>query len=112
MLAAMKRLDSLDGLRGLLAFYVLLGHMAPFAVLPDWIQQPLSHGGAAVDIFFVLSGLVITQSLLRAGGHAVPFLVARFARIFRYFSPCSRWRSWWRPGPRSEEHTSELQSRR
>jgi peptidoglycan/LPS O-acetylase OafA/YrhL len=38
MLAAMKRLDSLDGLRGLLAFYVLLGHMAPFAVLPDWTQ--------------------------------------------------------------------------
>jgi peptidoglycan/LPS O-acetylase OafA/YrhL len=85
MLAAMKRLDSLDGVRGLLAFYVLLSHMAPFTVLPDWIRGPVSHGGAAVDIFFVLSGLVITQSLLRAGGHAVPFLVARFARIFPVF---------------------------
>ncbi len=85
MLAAMKRLDSLDGLRGLLAFYVLLGHMAPFAVLPDWTQDAVSHGGAAVDIFFVLSGLVITQSLQRAGGQAVPFLVARFARIFPVF---------------------------
>jgi peptidoglycan/LPS O-acetylase OafA/YrhL len=81
----MKRLDSLDGVRGLLALYVLLGHMAPFAVLPDWIRAAASHGGAAVDIFFVLSGLVITQSLLRAGGHAAPFLVARFARIFPVF---------------------------
>lgn len=81
----MKRLDSMDGVRGLLAFYVLLSHMAPFAMLPDWIQDAVSHGGAAVDIFFVLSGLVITQSLQRAGGHAVPFLIARFARIFPVF---------------------------
>ncbi len=66
----MKRLDSLDGVRGLLAVYVLLSHMAPFAVLPGWMQDTISHGGAAVDVFFVLSGLVITQSLLHAGGHA------------------------------------------
>jgi peptidoglycan/LPS O-acetylase OafA/YrhL len=81
----MKRLECLDGLRGLLAVYVLLGHMAPFAVLPDWIQDAVSHGGAAVDLFFVLSGLVITQSLLRAGGRAKPFLIARAARIFPVF---------------------------
>ena len=81
----MKRLVCLDGVRGLLAFYVLLGHMAPFAVLPDWMQDAVSHGGAAVDLFFVLSGLVITQSLLHAGGQAKPFLLARAARIFPVF---------------------------
>jgi peptidoglycan/LPS O-acetylase OafA/YrhL len=81
----MKRLDSLDGLRGVLAVYVLLGHMAPFAVLPDWVQNAVSHGGAAVDLFFTLSGLVITQSLLHAGGQAGPFLIARAARIFPVF---------------------------
>jgi peptidoglycan/LPS O-acetylase OafA/YrhL len=81
----MKRLETLDGLRGALAVYVLLGHMAPFAVLPDWLQDMVSHGGAAVDLFFVLSGLVITQSLIRAGGEALPFLVARAARIFPVF---------------------------
>jgi peptidoglycan/LPS O-acetylase OafA/YrhL len=85
MLAAMKRLDSLDGVRGLLALYVLLSHMAPFAVVPGWVRAGISHGGAAVDVFFVLSGLVITQSLLRAGGRAVPFLITRFARIFPVF---------------------------
>ena len=83
--ARMKRLESFDGLRGVLAVYVLLGHMAPFAVLPNWLQDAVSHGGAAVDVFFVLSGLVITQSLLHAGGQAAPFLVARIARIFPVF---------------------------
>ena len=81
----MKRLECLDGLRGLLAVYVLLGHMAPFAMLPVWVQDAVSHGGAAVDVFFVLSGLVITQSLLHAGGRARPFLIARAARIFPVF---------------------------
>jgi peptidoglycan/LPS O-acetylase OafA/YrhL len=86
-LAGMKRLECLDGLRGLLAVYVLLGHMAPFAVLPRWMQIAVSHGGAAVDVFFVLSGLVITQSLLHAGGQAKPFLIARATRIFPVFLP-------------------------
>ena len=31
-------------------------------------RPPVSHGGAAVDVFFVLSGLVITQSLDRLHG--------------------------------------------
>jgi len=83
----MKRLECLDGLRGVLAAYVLLGHMAPFAVLPGWIQDIVSHGSAAVDLFFVLSGLVITQSLERAGGRARPFQIARAARIFPVFLP-------------------------
>ena len=81
----MQRLTSLDGLRGLLAVYVLFGHMAPFAALPAWIQTAVSHGGAAVDVFFMLSGLVITQSLHSAGGLARPFLIARTVRIFPVF---------------------------
>ncbi len=81
----MKRLESFDGVRGVLAIYVLFGHMAPFAVLPDWLQTAVSHGGAAVDVFFALSGLVIAQSLLHVGGQAIPFLIARVARIFPVF---------------------------
>lgn len=82
---SMHRLECLDGLRGLLAVYVLLGHMAPFAVLPNRLQSALSHGGAAVDVFFILSGLVITQSLLHANGQAAPFLINRIARIYPVF---------------------------
>ena len=78
----MKRLECLDGLRGLLAVYVMISHMAPFAVLPGWIAQPLSHGGAAVDVFFMLSGLVIIGSLEKFHYRAATFLIARVARIF------------------------------
>lgn len=83
----MKRLECLDGLRGVLAIYVMLGHLAPFALLPAWLQDSVSHGGAAVDVFFILSGMVITQSLYSAGGQAMPFLVSRAARIYPVFLP-------------------------
>jgi peptidoglycan/LPS O-acetylase OafA/YrhL len=81
----MKRLECLDGLRGVLAVYVMLGHMAPFAALPAWLQHGLSHGGAAVDVFFILSGLVIPRSLNAMRFAARPFLIARVARIFPVF---------------------------
>lgn len=81
----MKRLDCLDGLRGVLAVYVMVSHAAPFAALPAWLVRPLSHGGAAVDVFFILSGMVIVQSLAAFGHRPAPFLVARAARIFPVF---------------------------
>jgi peptidoglycan/LPS O-acetylase OafA/YrhL len=78
----MKRLECLDGLRGVLAVYVMLGHMAPFAALPAWLIGLLSHGGAAVDVFFILSGLVILRSLESHQFATRPFLISRAARIF------------------------------
>lgn len=81
----MKRLECLDGLRGFLAVYVMISHMAPFAMLPAWMLHPFSHGGAAVDVFFVISGLVIVGSLRNYDYRAVPFLVARVARIYPVF---------------------------
>jgi len=81
----MKRLECLDGLRGVLAVYVMLSHMAPFAVLPGWLASLLSHGGAAVDVFFILSGLVIVRSLEGFGYRARPFLIARVVRIYPVF---------------------------
>jgi peptidoglycan/LPS O-acetylase OafA/YrhL len=81
----MKRLECLDGLRGVLAAYVMLGHMAPFAALPNWIISPLAHGGAAVDVFFILSGLVIYRSLESCRFQARQFLILRATRIFPVF---------------------------
>jgi len=80
-----RRLECLDGLRGVLAFYVLVSHMAAFAALPAWLIQPLLHGGAAVDIFFILSGMVIVRSLERFAHAPSPFLVARAGRTFPVF---------------------------
>ncbi len=81
----MRRLECLDGLRGVLAMYVLLSHMAPFAAVPAWVARPLSHGEAAVDIFFILSGMVIVRSLEGFQYAASPFLIARVGRIFPVF---------------------------
>jgi peptidoglycan/LPS O-acetylase OafA/YrhL len=80
-----RRLECLDGLRGVLAFYVLLSHMAPFAAVPHWLAQSLSHGEAAVDVFFILSGMVIIRSVAGFGYDAKAFLIARAGRIFPVF---------------------------
>lgn len=80
-----RRLECLDGLRGLLALYVLVSHMAPFAALPGWMTRPFSHGGAAVDLFFVLSGMVIVRSLESHAYDRRAFLWARAARTLPVF---------------------------
>jgi peptidoglycan/LPS O-acetylase OafA/YrhL len=85
MLRRMRRLVCLDGLRGVLAFYVMLSHTLPFAPMPAWLAWLFSHGGAGVDVFFILSGLVIVQSLEKFDYRARPFLIARVARIYPVF---------------------------
>ena len=77
----MKRLSRLDGLRGVLAVYVMLGHAMPFTALPRWVAGPFSHGEAAVDLFFALSGLVIVNSLEHFGCRFWPFMRARAWRL-------------------------------
>lgn len=81
----MGRLVRFDGLRGLLALYVTAGHLVPFLPLPPLAmrlaQAFVSHGLAAVDLFFALSGLVIVQSLARFGGDRRRFLAARARRL-------------------------------
>ena len=84
------RLYALDGLRGVLALYVLFSHMLPFAALGPVamrIARLFSHGGAAVDVFFALSGLVIARSLARFRYQAGPFLGARIRRLYPVYLP-------------------------
>jgi len=58
------RIGELDGVRGLAALAIVLFHAQP-----DWL--PL--GWAAVDLFFVLSGFLITSIVLKHG-HSPGFL--------------------------------------
>ncbi len=84
----MRRLEGLDGLRGVLALYVMASHIGPFIAVPaglGWLPGLVSHGQAAVDVFFILSGLVIVPSVQAFGGRALPFLVARLGRIYPVF---------------------------
>ncbi|MFW5700457.1 MAG: acyltransferase family protein [Cyclobacteriaceae bacterium] len=72
------RIPSLDGLRGLAILLVLFFHL--FFYLPG-----SSYGWAGVDLFFVLSGFLITGILMDAIGQAgywKNFYVRRILRIF------------------------------
>ncbi len=78
------RLPALEGLRGLLALYVLLGHIASMAdpsalagkisTAPDWIRSlfaPFAYGHLAVAGFIVLSGFCLQLSLYVNGDGTV-----------------------------------------
>ena len=53
--------------------------------MPAWLHWLFQHGGAGVDVFFILSGLVIVQSLAGFAYRPRPFLIARVARIYPVF---------------------------
>lgn len=87
------RLLALDSLRGIAAFIVMLGHclMIPAGDPPVWITQTplrlLINGHAAVIIFLVLSGYVLSIPFWRGAPPAYPvFLLRRTCRIFLPFA--------------------------
>ncbi|MBU6397328.1 MAG: acyltransferase [Rhodospirillales bacterium] len=77
----MRRLERLDGVRGILAVYVMLGHALPLTAMPPWLGALFAHGQAAVDLFFALSGLVIAGSLEHYNWRLRPFITARAWRL-------------------------------
>ena len=58
-------LPELDGLRGLAILWVVLYHCGPL-LQGTWLHRVAESGWAGVDIFFVLSGFLITANLLGA----------------------------------------------
>jgi peptidoglycan/LPS O-acetylase OafA/YrhL len=78
-----NRMDYLDGLRGIAALSVVMGHIRwPSAIA----QSPLFHSTSMwVDFFFVLSGFVIAHTYfdrLAGGMSALSFMGKRFARLY------------------------------
>src|SRR5262249_10417329 len=65
----MRRVPELDGLRGFAGILVVAHHLWP---------EVLFFGWAAVDLFFVLSGYLITRIILENGGPG--FLWTFYAR--------------------------------
>lgn len=83
------QLESLTGLRGLAAFYVVFYHLRSGLGqdLPAALITLFSKGYLAVDLFFILSGFVMwisyASQFSRAGISAMPeFMWRRFARIY------------------------------
>ena len=96
------RIDELDGLRGILAFWVALSHifcwcgfaLFPFA-LPGLFRSTASRGwtqfsfaGGAVDTFIILSGFAISCMLHVRPQSYGRFMTGRFFRIYPVYLLC------------------------
>jgi peptidoglycan/LPS O-acetylase OafA/YrhL len=94
------RLPFLEGLRGLAALYVVLGHICSMAdpsklagkpsVAPLWLQQlmaPFQYGHLAVAAFIVLSGFCLQLSLFSSADGSVGPLGKWFKRRARRILP-------------------------
>lgn len=90
MAAKPSHVPSLDGLRGIAALVVVFRHCWESLFLLAWecrewktsfLAAPLNATGA-VHVFFVISGFVLTSSLLRHGGTGtIQFYVRRVFRL-------------------------------
>jgi len=86
------RLDFLDALRGLAAFYVVIYHMCaipePDLAVPHWATVIANTGGMGVTLFFVVSAFSLYYTMplrLREPRPWVSFFVHRFFRIAPLF---------------------------
>jgi len=85
--ARIDHIPTLDGLRGIAVLLVLWWHLPEqlFGPLNAALRFALQPGYLGVDIFFVLSGFLITRILLDEKELRIPvtgFLLRRIARIF------------------------------
>jgi peptidoglycan/LPS O-acetylase OafA/YrhL len=84
-----RRIPALDGLRGVAVLAVLLHHLSDFipaVSLPGkFIKMLLYSGWCGVDLFFVLSGFLITGILLDTKGAANYFKAFYARRMLRIF---------------------------
>src|SRR6187549_3052469 len=85
---SLRHVDQLDGLRGLAIVFVMLFHMnmvPPIGKVATLWSGLCGHGGVGVDIFFVLSGFLITGILLDALNRPHYFRNFYARRLLRIF---------------------------
>ena len=80
----MKRIAELDGLRAIAILVVLGCHYKGFAILFDGLPE---FGWAGVELFFVLSGYLITTILLGLRDKPNPYRTFYARRIIRIWPP-------------------------
>lgn len=77
-----KGFVALDGLRGYMAWWVVIGHALHLCGLQDVAPEFLTSGDHAVNVFICLSGFVISHLLLERQESYAPYLIRRAFRIF------------------------------
>lgn len=82
-----QHIPALDGVRGLAILLVLVFHFGQLSYyqLPTAVQRVLGAGWVGVDLFFVLSGFLITSILCEAKGTAGYFKTFYMRRVLRIF---------------------------
>ncbi len=82
-----QHIPALDGVRGLAIILVLIFHFAGlgYSQLPPVFQKLFGAGWVGVDLFFVLSGFLITSILVEAKGSAGYFKNFYMRRVLRIF---------------------------
>ncbi|EFM11938.1 acyltransferase 3 [Paenibacillus curdlanolyticus YK9] len=86
----MNKNHSIHGLRGMCALMVFVGHVISMSItggyltINEYPTRTLAEIG--VDIFFIISGYLIVQSLVKHG-NVKKFVINRFIRIYPVFIP-------------------------
>lgn len=86
-----KRVSELDGLRAFAILPVIFHHCYPFDGWFGWLASIGRAGAMGVDLFFVLSGYLITGILLNSAGrlhYYKNFIIRRTLRIFPLYCVC------------------------
>ncbi len=87
--AVTQRLHLLEGLRGFMAWWVVLGHfLVESGFRGAWLPslgRIMTNAGYAVDVFVILSGFVITHLLCTQPVSYREFITRRFFRLYPLF---------------------------
>ncbi len=81
----LSRIPQLDGVRGIAALMVMVFHFIGHHGEPPFVRQAAVLGQTGVDLFFVLSGFLITRILIaerEADNYFPTFYARRVLRIF------------------------------
>ena len=87
----LKRFQAIEGLRGVLAWAVVVSHLVYFAnIYTHGFGSRIAHlGRPAVLIFIIVSGFVITHVIIERPEPYRSYLTRRFMRIFPLFAVTS-----------------------